>query len=130
MREILDNFSKGSGSEKDIEDLTSLSQAVQDGALCALGSSAPNPVLTTLRYFKEEYMAHVNDQKCPAGVCKDLITFSIDPELCSGCTSCARQCPVNCISGEKKKPHTIDAEQCLRCGVCMDSCKFNAVIIQ
>ncbi len=129
MREILDNFSKGQGTEQDIEDLTSLAQAVQDGALCALGSSAPNPVLTTLRYFKEEYMAHIRDHKCPAGVCKDLITYSIDPELCTGCMSCARQCPAQCITGKKKAAHIIDAEKCLRCGICMDTCKFNAVVI-
>jgi NADH-quinone oxidoreductase subunit F len=127
MREILDNFSEGKGSEKDIEDLLSLSKAIQDSALCALGSSAPNPVLTTLKYFKDEYLAHVTRQKCPAGVCKNLITYSIDPELCTGCTSCAKQCPVGCIEGEKKKPHAIDTGLCIRCGICMDTCKFNAV---
>ncbi|NNG01135.1 MAG: 4Fe-4S binding protein [Desulfobacteraceae bacterium] len=127
MREILDNFSRGRGSEQDIEDLISLAQAVQDGALCALGSSAPNPVLTTLRYFKDEYLAHVNNQTCPAGVCKELITYTIDPGLCTGCTSCARQCPNNCISGRKKEPHTIDTDQCIRCGICRETCKFDAV---
>jgi NADP-reducing hydrogenase subunit HndC len=130
LREILDNFSKGVGSETDIVDLTSLSQAIQDGALCALGSSAPNPVLTTIRYFKEEYLAHVQDHKCPAGVCKDLITYTIDPTLCTGCMSCARQCPAQCITGKKKEPHVIDAGQCLRCGICKDTCKFDAVRIQ
>jgi NADP-reducing hydrogenase subunit HndC len=129
LREILDNFSKGVGSEQDITDLTSLSQAIQDGALCALGSSAPNPVLTTIRYFKEEYLAHVRDHKCPAGVCKDLIVYSIDPELCTGCMSCAAQCPVQCITGKKKEPHVIDAEKCLRCGICKETCKFEAVKI-
>ena len=127
MREILDNFSQGKGTEQDIKDLISLAEAVQDGALCALGSSAPNPVLTTIRYFKEEYIAHVRDQKCPAGVCKDLITYAIDPELCTGCTSCARQCPNNCITGEKKKAHVIDATQCIRCGICKETCKFGAI---
>jgi len=127
MREILDNFSQGHGGEEDIEDLLSLAQAVQDGSLCALGSSAPNPVLTTIRYFKEEYIAHVRDQKCPAGVCKDLITYSIDPELCTGCTSCARQCPNSCITGEKKKAHVIDTNECIRCGICMETCKFDAI---
>ncbi len=130
MREILDNFSKGAGTSKDIEDLTSLSHAIKDSALCALGTSAPNPVLTTIRYFKEEYLAHVNDQKCPAGVCKDLITFSIDPEICNGCASCARQCPAGCITGEKKKPYSIDADACLRCGICKETCKFGAVKIE
>jgi NADP-reducing hydrogenase subunit HndC len=127
MREILDNFSEGKGSEKDIEDLLSLSKAIQDSALCALGSSAPNPVLTTINYFKDEYLAHVTQQKCPAGVCKNLITYQIDPEICTGCTACAKQCPVSCIAGEKKKPHAIDTGLCIRCGICMDTCKFNAV---
>jgi len=130
MREILDNFSRGTATEDDIEDLLSLAQAVQDGALCALGSSAPNPVLTTIRYFKEEYIAHVREHKCPAGVCKDLITYAIDPELCTGCTSCARQCPNNCISGKKKKTHVIDATQCIRCGICMETCQFDAVKVR
>jgi len=127
MREILDNFSQGRGTAKDIEDLTSLSCAVQDGSLCALGTSAPNPVLTTIQYFKEEYLAHVEEQKCPAGVCKDLITYAIDPDFCNGCTRCARQCPAECITGEKKKPHDIDAVNCLRCGICKETCKFGAV---
>jgi NADP-reducing hydrogenase subunit HndC len=129
MREILDRFSKGEGTEREIDDLLSLSQAVVDGALCALGASAPNPVLTTIRYFRDEYLAHVQDQKCPAGVCKDLITYRIDPEACTGCTTCARQCPNQCISGEKKKPHVIDASRCIRCGICKESCKFGAVLV-
>jgi NADH:ubiquinone oxidoreductase subunit F (NADH-binding) len=127
MREILDNFSRGEGTEKDIEDLLSLAKAVQDGSLCALGSSAPNPVLTTIRYFKDEYIAHVREQKCPAGVCKELITYTIDPGLCTGCTSCARQCPNRCITGDKNKAHVIDTEKCIRCGICMETCKFGAV---
>ena len=129
MREILDNFSKGIGTEQDITDLRSLAQAVQDGALCALGSSAPNPVLTTLRYFKDEYLAHVGAHKCPAGVCKDLITYTIDAAQCTGCGNCARQCPANCITGGKKQPHVIDASQCLRCGICKETCRFDAVVI-
>jgi NAD-dependent dihydropyrimidine dehydrogenase PreA subunit len=127
MREILDNFSRGEGTEKDIEDLLSLAKAVQDGSLCALGSSAPNPVLTTIRYFRDEYIAHVREQKCPAGVCKELITYTIDPGLCTGCTSCARQCPDRCITGDKNKAHVIDTEKCIRCGICMETCKFGAV---
>ncbi len=129
MREILDNFSHGHGNEKDIEDLISLSQALKDGALCALGSSAPNPFLTTIKFFKDEYIAHVKDQKCPAGVCKDLITFSINTETCTGCRSCQRQCPQGCITGEKKEPHRINSDSCIRCGICYETCKFDAIII-
>jgi len=129
LREILDDFSKGKGDETDIDDLLSLANAIQDGALCALGTSAPNPVLTTLRYFREEYLAHVAEQTCPAGVCKDLITYRIDPELCTGCRSCARQCPQGCITGEKKEPHVIDSSQCIRCGICKETCKFGAVSV-
>ncbi|ACL03964.1 Putative NADH-quinone oxidoreductase, NADH-binding subunit NuoF [Desulfatibacillum aliphaticivorans] len=129
MREILDDFSKGCGSEQDIEDLMSLATSIQDGALCALGTSAPNPVLTTLHFFKDEYLAHIKDQKCPAGVCKDLITYSIDPDACTGCGACAKQCPNNAITGEKKEPHTIDTDACIRCGICEETCKFNAVLV-
>jgi NADP-reducing hydrogenase subunit HndC len=127
LREMLDLFSKGGGTERDLEDLNSLAQAIQDGSLCALGGSAPNPVLTTLRYFKDEYLAHIQEKRCPAGVCKALITYAIDEEKCTGCMVCARSCPQKCISGEKKNPHRIDAEHCIRCGVCLESCKFEAV---
>lgn len=127
MVEFLDRFAKGEGSIDDLEELQSLAQAVQDGSLCALGGSAPNPVLTTLQYFREEYEAHILNQKCPAGVCKDLITYSIDPEACNGCRSCARNCPQGCITGEKKEPHTLDPTACIKCGMCLDSCKFGAI---
>ncbi len=127
MREMLDTFSKGQGSKQDLEDLMSLAQAIQDGSLCALGGSAPNPVLTTVKYFREEYLAHIEQQRCPAGVCKDLITYQIDPEKCTGCMLCARNCPQKCIQGEKKKPHRIETEKCIRCGICLDNCKFEAV---
>jgi NADP-reducing hydrogenase subunit HndC len=129
MREMLDNFSKGIGTEKDIDDLSSLATAIQDGALCALGTSAPNPVLTTLKYFRQEYLDHFQHQKCPAGVCKDLITYSIDADLCTGCRACALLCPNQCISGEKKMPHVIDAASCIRCGICKETCKFGAVTV-
>jgi NADP-reducing hydrogenase subunit HndC len=127
MVHFLDRFAKGEGSMADIDELQSLAKAVQDGSLCALGGSAPNPVLTTLRYFRDEYEAHIVDRKCPAGVCKDLITYTIDPETCTGCGVCVRNCPQGCITGEKKKPHTIDSAACIRCGMCMDGCKFGAV---
>ena len=129
MREILDRFAKGRGSEQEIDDLISLAQAVVDGSLCALGASAPNPVLTTIRYFRDEYIAHVHDQKCPAGVCRELITYSIEAARCTGCTLCAKQCPSNCISGKKKEPHVIDEARCIRCGICRESCKFDAISV-
>jgi len=129
MREILDNFSSGCGKEEDIDDLTDLAKSIQDGALCALGTSAPNPCLTTIKFFRDEYIAHIRDKKCPAGVCKDLITYSIDPEACTGCQSCVRLCPENCISGDKKEPHVLDEKKCIRCGICMETCKFGAIIV-
>ena len=129
MGEMLDEFRAGRGSQQDLDDLESLGQAVKDGSLCALGGSAPNPVLTTLRFFRDEYLAHIDEHRCPAGVCKDLITFSIDPETCTGCMACARACPQKAISGQKKKPHTIDSDLCIRCGVCLESCKFGAVTV-
>ena len=130
MLEFLDRFSKGQGTEEDIADLQSLGQAIKDFSLCALGGTAPNPVLTTIQYFRDEYMAHITDHKCPAGVCKDLITYFIDPEICNGCRVCARICPQQCISGEKKKLHTIDSSLCIRCGMCYDECPVDAVLVQ
>ncbi|MEW6184228.1 MAG: NADH-quinone oxidoreductase subunit NuoF [Thermodesulfobacteriota bacterium] len=130
MLQFLERFSKGEGSVEDIDELESLAKAIQDGSLCALGGSAPNPVLTTLRYFRDEYLAHIVDKKCPAGVCKALITYRIDPEACTGCGLCARNCPQECITGEKKKAHTIAEKDCIRCGMCKDACKFNAVIVE
>jgi NADP-reducing hydrogenase subunit HndC len=127
LREMLDLFSRGEGKEKDLLELHSLAEAIQDGSLCALGGSAPNPVLTTLRYFQEEYLAHILEKRCPAGVCKALITYAIDEKKCTGCMACARSCPQKCISGEKKKSHRIEPERCIRCGVCLESCKFEAV---
>ena len=100
---------------------------LKDSALCALGQSAPNPVLSTLKYFRDEYIAHVVEKRCPAGVCRNLIHFEIDPNKCKGCTLCARNCPVNAISGAVKGPHTIDQDKCIHCGLCMSNCRFDAI---
>jgi len=103
---------------------------VKAGSLCGLGQTAPNPVLTTIRYFRDEYEAHIREKTCPAGVCKELITFYIVPEKCPGCGLCARYCSSSAISGEKGKPYTIDEEKCLSCGVCRDVCNFDAVLVK
>jgi NADH:ubiquinone oxidoreductase subunit F (NADH-binding)/(2Fe-2S) ferredoxin/NAD-dependent dihydropyrimidine dehydrogenase PreA subunit len=128
MLETLKAITDAKGKEEDITTLEELSQLMIDGSLCALGNTAPNPVLSTLKYFRDEYDAHIKDKKCPAGVCKALITYSIDAVKCTGCTLCDRNCPQVCITGETKKPHTIDVTQCIKCGVCYDVCKFNAVL--
>ena len=130
MLEFLDRFSRGQGSLEDIDQLESLAKAIMDTSLCALGGSAPNPVLTSIKYFRDEYASHIVDKKCPAGVCKDLITYRIDPEICNGCTVCARICPQQCISGEKKKLHTINSSLCIRCGMCFAECPVDAVIVE
>ena len=130
MRRILDRITSGQGREEDIETLEWMGAAIRDGSLCALGGSAPNPVLTTIRYFRDEYMAHIKEGRCPAGVCKALISFSVDPENCTGCRACARICPTQAVSGEKKKVHEIDPALCIKCGACFDACKFDAVLIR
>ena len=130
MNEILHDICNGKGKEGDIELLESMSKGIVDGALCALGSTAPNPVLSTLKYFRDEYTAHVRDKKCPAGVCKALIRFSISDEKCTGCGVCLKKCPTECISGEKKKIHVVDQTKCIKCGVCKESCKFDAIIVE
>ena len=132
MLEILERICNGEGQEGDIELLQEIAVKVKEGSLCGLGQSAPNPVLTTIRYFRDEYEAHIKDKKCPAKQCKSLITFGIDPEKCRGCGSCARKCPAKCITGEKKKPHVIDQELCLKCGTCFEACpsKYQAVTVE
>ena len=127
MLEFLDCFARGQGAPEDIDALESLGQALVDGSLCGLGRAAPNPVLTSIRYFRDEYLAHIVDHKCPAGVCRDLITYSIDPEICNGCGLCTEDCPGACISGKKKKAHAINAAACIRCGACQAVCPVDAV---
>jgi NADH:ubiquinone oxidoreductase subunit F (NADH-binding)/(2Fe-2S) ferredoxin len=127
MFKTLTDICDGKGKEGDVEMLQELATAVKDASLCGLGSTAPNPVLSTIRYFPQEYEAHIRNSRCPGGVCKELITFTIDEELCNGCMRCARDCPQDAIVGEKKKPHTIVQEDCIKCGVCRDSCKPDAI---
>jgi NADP-reducing hydrogenase subunit HndC len=130
MYQIVANICEGKGRPEDVALLEDLGSAVQNGSMCALGGTAPNPVLSTLRYFKDEYEAHIVDHRCPAGVCKALITYHIDPEKCKACLLCNKNCPQDAISGEKKKPQTIDQSKCIKCGVCRDVCKFEGVIVQ
>jgi NADH-quinone oxidoreductase subunit F len=128
MGEILTDITEGKATNEDLELLEELGGVIKDTALCGLGGTAPNPVLSTIKYFKDEYKAHIEDKRCPAGVCKALIEFSIDREKCTGCGSCLRQCPNDAITGEKKKPHKVDPEKCIKCGACYDACKFEAII--
>ena len=130
MQEILTRIVKGEGQDGDIELLEELCEAIKDGALCGLGQTAPNPVLTTIRYFRNEYEAHINDKKCPAKECVELLTYSIEADKCRGCTLCARKCPAKAISGEVKKPHVIDPNVCIRCGQCLNSCRFGAINVE
>ena len=127
MLEILTRITEGKGVPEDLDKLEELAHHVQKTSLCGLGQLAPNPVLTTLKYFREEYEAHIFDKKCPAGVCKPLITIRIIEDKCTGCTACARVCPVNAIAGEVKKPHEIDPNICTRCGLCIETCNFDAI---
>ncbi|MBP5293702.1 MAG: NADH-quinone oxidoreductase subunit NuoF [Clostridia bacterium] len=127
MLDILTRITEGKGEDGDIEKLEALAEDLQNSALCALGQTAPNPVLSTLRYFRDEYEAHIYEKRCPAGVCKALLQYYIDPEKCKGCSLCSKKCPAGAISGEIKSPFKIDTSKCIKCGVCMSTCKFGAV---
>ncbi len=127
LLEILTRITDGKGTMEDLENLRTLSQVIKDTALCGLGQTSPNPVLSTLDNFYDEYLAHIRDHKCPAGRCKALLSYYIDPQVCVGCTLCARNCPVDAIRGERKEPHFIDTTKCIKCGACKEKCKFKAI---
>ncbi|MDR1531960.1 MAG: NADH-quinone oxidoreductase subunit NuoF [Clostridiales bacterium] len=128
MHEILERITQGNGTMADLDELKDLGEIIKDCSLCGLGQTAPNPVLSTLRYFYDEYEAHVKEKKCPAGACKNLLKYRVLPEKCIGCTLCARNCPVSCIEGERKKAHVIDSEKCIKCGVCYSKCPVKAIV--
>ena len=128
MLAILERIVRGEGKMEDLDTLEELGEVIKTGSLCGLGKSAPNPVLSTLRYFRDEYIAHIKDKKCPAGVCKSLKSFKIKEELCKGCTKCARNCPVGAIEGTIKEPHKINQEKCIKCGACVSNCPFKAIV--
>jgi ferredoxin len=130
MSDIMERICAGDGQEGDIETLERMGKAIAASSLCGLGQTAPNPTLSTIRYFRDEYEAHIRDKRCPAGVCKALIDYRIDEKACTGCGACARNCPVTAITGEKKKTHVLDQDKCVKCGACRESCKFNAVVIE
>ncbi len=127
MLEILTRITEGKGEDGDIEKLEELSYQIKDSSLCGLGQTAPNPVLTTIKYFRDEYEAHINGKKCPAKVCKPLLTYEVDAEKCTGCTVCAKNCPSNCITGARKEIHFINQADCIKCGMCFTKCKFDAI---
>lgn len=128
LLEILDKITRGNGTMEDIDKMEELCYYIKENALCGLGQTAPNPVLSTLRFFRDEYVAHVKDRRCPAGVCKSLLQYRVIAQNCRGCTACTRVCPVGAISGSVKNPHTIDVSKCIKCGACMEKCKFNAIV--
>ena len=127
LYEILDKITSGNGELEDLDRLEELCQYIKANSLCGLGQTAPNPVLSTLRFFRDEYVAHIVDKKCPAGVCKSLLRYVIDQDKCKGCSLCSKKCPVGAISGQIKSPFVIDKTKCIKCGVCMSTCKFGAI---
>ncbi|MCK5221811.1 MAG: 4Fe-4S binding protein, partial [Candidatus Aminicenantes bacterium] len=127
MLEILEKITLGKGEEKDLDLLEELSYKIKESSLCGLGQTAPNPVLTTLKYYREEYEAHIRDKECPAHSCAALIEYKVIPEKCTGCTLCARNCPVDAIEGSVKEIHWIDPEKCIKCSLCFQACKFDAI---
>jgi NADP-reducing hydrogenase subunit HndC len=127
LLEMLDKIAAGKATLEDLDKMEELCNHIKTNSLCALGQTAPNPVLSTLKYFRDEYEAHVVEKRCPAGVCKNLLRYVIDPDKCKGCTLCAKNCPASCIAGKVKEAHVIDQSKCIKCGVCMETCKFDAI---
>jgi NADH-quinone oxidoreductase subunit F len=129
MLEILERITGGTGREGDIELLEELAASIKRASLCGLGQTAPNPTLTTIKYFRDEYEAHIKEKRCPAKKCQALITYEVVPDACTGCRLCQKFCPTGAITGEKKQVHAIDNKTCIRCGLCMNVCKFNAITV-
>ena len=127
LLELLEKITSGNGTMRDLERIEELAQFIKENSLCGLGQTAPNPVLSTLQYFRDEYLAHIQDKRCPAGVCKALLTYKIDETKCRGCTLCARACPAGAINGSVRNPHNIDTLKCVKCGACMETCRFGAI---
>ena len=125
---LLTKITEGEGTLEDLDTIEELCYHLKSSALCGLGQTAPNPVLSTLKHFRDEYVAHVVEKRCPAGVCKNLLRYTIDPTKCKGCTLCAKNCPAGAISGAVRAPHVIDQSKCIKCGVCMDNCRFSAIL--